>query len=81
MFVSLEPKRSKTEQNNYPDQDQISRSEEVAKIGLEDPGEATSGQTDTGHFWNVAAFVDKISIIAFPMLYIGFNIFYWSYYM
>lgn len=57
------------------------KEEENSTLALEDQKVAEKTDASKTGSSNLGDFVDKISVIAFPSLYIGFNIFYWIYYM
>ena len=55
--------------------------ENSSMVVPEDPNLALSNALNITKPWYLASLIDKVSIVVFPALFIGFNIFYWLYYM
>lgn len=56
-------------------------SEKSSMAASEDQNLALKSAPNITKPWCLASIVDKICIAVFPALYIGFNIFYWLYYL
>ena len=55
--------------------------ENSSMVVPEDPHLALSKAPNITKPWYMTSLIDRVSIVVFPTSYIGFNIFYWLYYM